>query len=270
MGINELRQEVLRRQRAATAKVNRLKRKGVNVSGTEHDIRRESANVSRYNSKQLQTYLGQLNNFVSRSNSFVGGSEGTPISRKAWTAYKKAENAYLSKASQHYEDVKDIFIPEAGKTVEGFDTTMRRKRERGKGGVPRPLEAFSTRESYEVVNEKRLEKLRKDLERKASPDYLPSQLKKQRRQMLDSVAVYGDPYLTQLAKDLSNEQLDTLWNYTDAPRDLFAGYHFMQLLATGKADEAQANIHEDDSYEAEKWITWAYNITPRGNGKKRR
>jgi len=270
MDINELRNEVRRRQQAAQRKVARLRRNGVDIAGTPFDVRRDPTNISRYNSRQLQSYLGQLNEFTSRRNAFVGGVEGRPIPRQKWNAYKRVERAYQEAANAHYEQVKDTFIPTAGKTVQGFDETMRRKRERGKGGVPRPLERFAALQPFEVMDEKKLERLQRGLESKLQQNYLPRELKRQRRQMVTAVSEFGDPELNQLAKSLTDEQLDTLWNYTDAPRDLFAGYHFMQLLSTGKADEAQANIHEDASYETRQWLEWASNLPPRQNGKNRR
>lgn len=270
MDINELRDEVRRRQQAAQRKVSRLRRNGVEIVGTPFDVRRDPSNIARYNTKQLRSYLGQLNSFVDRRNAFVGGNEGVPIPRSSWNAYKRAERAYQKVVESHYAGVKDTFIPTAGKTVQGFDKTMRRTRERGKGGVPRPFEQFPPLQPFEVMDEKKLKRLQQRLEQKTSSGYLHKELKRQRYQMLQAVNEFGDPSLNELAKGLTDEQLDTLWNYTDAPRDLFAGYHFLQLLSTGKADEAQANIHEDASHEARQWLEWASSLPPRENRKNRR
>lgn len=270
MNLNELRAEVRRRQIAAQRKVARLKRKGVDVGGTPFDVRRDPGNISRYNSKQLQSYLGQLNNFTSRTTAFVPGVEGSPIRASKWREYKRAEKAYLGVANAHYEGVKDTFIPAAGRTVQGFDESMRRPRKSGTGGVPRPYEQLSGLSSFEVMDEKKLARLQKRLEQKTSQGYLPKELKKQKFQMLQATSLYGDPELTDMAKKLTNDQFDTLWNYTDAPRDLFAGYHFMQLLSNSKADEAQANIHDDASHETRLWLEWASNLPPRENRKNRR
>lgn len=263
--LNELRAEVLRRQQAAQRKVARLRRKGVNISGTPYDVRRNPENIGRYNSRQLQSYLNQLNSFVDRRTSFVGGVEGMPIPREKWQQYKRVEKAYRKRAEAHYETVKDTFIPQSGLTVEGFDKKIRRKREPGKGGVPRPMELFSDRMPYEVLDEKKLARLQKNLEKKLQADYLPKEVKRSRKKMLQAVAEFGDKELTDLAKSLTDEQVDTLWNYTDAPRDIFSGYHYMRLLSAGKADEAQANIHEDAAYETKVWLQWAKELPPRGN-----
>lgn len=268
MDLNELREEVLRRQRAANAKVSRLRRKGVQIAGTNYDVRR-SANIKRYNSKQLTKYLGELNSFTSRSNQFVAGSEGVPIPANKWRAFQKVQNAYNNVARGHYESVKGTHIKASGMSVADFDSKVRSNRPGAKGGISRPLEP-SRNAAYEIVDEKRLDKLRKQLERKIQPEYLPAQLKNQRKRMISAVSVFGDKEMIEKAKALTDEQFDTLWNYTDAPRDLFGGYHFMKLLSTSQADEGHANVHEDDKSETRGWLEWAAALPPRQNRKNRR
>src|SRR5690606_27809505 len=103
------RAEVRRRQLAAQRKVNRLKNKGVEISGTPFDVRRNPSNISKYNKKQLNSYLNQLNSFVDRRNAFVGGVEGKPIPRRSWNAYKRVERAYQKAVEAHYAGIKDTF-----------------------------------------------------------------------------------------------------------------------------------------------------------------
>lgn len=269
MDINELRAEVMRRQKAAQRKVARLRRNGVNLSGTPYDVRRDPANIKRYNARQLTKYLGELNNFTSRNNSFVGGVEGSPIKRNEWLKYKAVEKAYLQKANANFEAVKDTYIPLAGTTVGDFETTMRPKPGKGRGAL-RPLERLSELQPYQIVGERQLAKLRKSLEGKLSDRYLNKSLKFQKYQMLEAVKLFGDIELLEKASALTDEQFDTLWNYTDAPRDLFSGYVNARLLSTGGGDEASANIHEDSADDTKQWIEWAAGLPPRQNRKNRR
>lgn len=265
--LDDLRAEVQRRQRAANAKVARLRRKGVILSDTKYDVRREPSNIQRYNARQLESYLGKLNEFTHRSNAFVPGVEGTPIRRSAWNAYARTEREYNKKAEGHYSQVKDTFVPQAGMKIAEFDAGVRSNRPGAKGGVSRPLEP-QRRQSFEIMDEKKLAKLRTALEKKTRKEFVPAELKKQRRQMMNAVSEFGDRELTKLAKTLTDEQLDTLWNYTDAPRDLFAGYHYMKLLAANKADEGQANVHENASYETRAWLEWAASLPARDSAQK--
>ena len=270
MNLNELRAEVAKRQKAANAKIARLRRKGVQVADSEFDVRREPSRVARYNSKQLQSYLGDLNSFTNRRNQFVAGAEGVPIRAHKYNHAMRTAREYNSFVEDYYFNVAGTNIPQQGMTVADFDRDVRADRRRGKGGVSRPL-SVEQRQAFEFANEKGLTTWRDNLEQKMRPGYLAGKLKYQRSQMMDAIGNYGDEKLTELAKSLDDEQFDTLWNYTDAPRQIFEGYHYAKLLSTGNAaDETDANIHEDASEETRQWLTWAATLPPRGNGKKRK
>lgn len=269
MDINELRAEVNRRQKAAQRKIARLRRNGVNLAGTEYDVRRDPSNVKRYNSRQLNSYLRELNAFTSRNTSFVGGAQGAPISKKAWERYKAVERSYIEKANRQYNSVKDTFIGPSGVTVEKFDNTMRPRPGPGRVAL-RPLERLSELQPSQVMGERQLEKLRKSLSKKTSTKYMNTTLKFQRYQMLEAVKMFGDVELLELASSLTNEQFDTLWNYSDAPRDLFAGYANARLMSTNSVDEASAKIYDDSADDTREWLEWAANLPTRSNGKNRR
>ena len=263
MNINELRAEVLRRQKSANAKIARLERKGVAISGTVHDVRRSTGNVKRYNSRQLNTYLSELNDFMRRPNQFVAGNEGVPIRAGVWKNFEKIQNEYVSFVTEHYNTVKDTFVPRHGMTVGDTDKKMRPKRERGKGGVPRPLENFSPIQLSGVMSEEKLRELQTQFSKKLNPDFVPKLVQKQKFQMLQAVQSFGDPVINQMAAELTLHQVDTLWNYTDAPRDLFASYRVQQLLAKNPDDEQAALTLDDDRFEVMEWLKWAKNLPPR-------
>lgn len=255
--IKALRAEVARREKAAQRKIQRQHRKGVRLAGTEFDVRRDPAKTGGYTRKQLNAYLGQLNAFTSRSTQFVAGVEGAPLSRSSWEKYKKAEASYIEKVGKRYSVVGDTKLPNAKQTVKQFDDRFRPKKEIGKGGFPRPLESIQPRESFQIMNQRGLDKLTKSLTNKSRPSYVPKTLKKQRYQMLEAVKEFGDVELLEKAYKLNNNQLDILWNYTDAPRDLFAGYNQYKLFAAGKADDTSDAIYSDSAEETRAWIEWA-------------
>lgn len=269
MNLNELRAEVIKRQKAATAKIARLRRQGVQVAGSEFDVRRDPNRVSRYNSRQLQSYLNDLNQFNNRRNQFVGGAEGVPIRAHIFKHAMRSAAEYNSFVEDYYANVSGIDIPQAGMKVAEFDRDVKGDRKRGKGGVSRPLEA-ERRQAFEFEGEQGLLAWRNNLEKKMRPGYLEGKLAFQRSQMMDALKHYGDDSLMQMAEGLTNEQFDTLWNYTDAPRQIFEGYHFAKLLGVGQADETEANIHEDEYEETRQWLNWAGNLAPRQNRKNRK
>jgi len=267
--LNELRRQVKAAQTRANKKVSRLRGKGVNVAGTTYDPRRNISNIKKYNAKQLTSYLGQLNSFVDRATGFVPGAEGVPINKAEWNAYKRAEAQYNKIAQSHYESVSKTFIPRQGMTVAQYDEHVRGNTPRAKGGANRPLEPVA-RDSINVANEDKLRKLRKQLESKAQQKYLPGQIKMQRKLVQGVVDSMGDPELSETMQSLTNDQFDTMFNYTDAARDVFSTYQFLRLLNANNADETQANVHDNDREEVREWLQWAKSLPPRGNRKNRR
>lgn len=264
--IKNLRAEVLRRQKAVNAKMSRLKKQGVVIAGSEHDVRRNPANVGRYNSRQLQTYLGDLNQFMKRTNQFVGGLEGTPIRKGVWERFKAQEAEFEQFVTKHYDSLADTFVDTSGATIREFDSEIRARRERGKGGVPRPLEFFSPVQQQGVVSEKALEKIRAGMVEKLKPGFVPKVTQKARFSMLQAVESFGDESLSEKINALTDEQIDTLFNYTDAPRDLFSAYRNQKLFSQGKRDEVDMQTLESDKEEVNIWLDWAASLPPRENG----
>lgn len=265
MDINEVRAEVARRQKAANAKIARLRRKGVQLTGSEFDVRRDPSRVARYNGRQLQSYLGQLNEFTHRRNQFVAGSEGVPIPAHVYNHAQRVAREYNAYVQEREAPLMGINIPQSGMTVGEFQRDVVGSRKRGKGARnERPL-SVEQREAFEFVNADRVRDWQENLKKKMRPNYMNERIEKQRYVMLQAVTAFGDDEMTALAKGLTDDQLDVMWNYTDAPRDTFSGYHILQLFGSGKADEAQANIHEDATHETREWLKWASSLPSRGN-----
>lgn len=270
MDINELRAEITRREKAATAKISRLRRTGVMVSGSTADPRRSSGRIARYNTKAAQGYLNDLNSFVSRKNRYVAGVEGAPISLNVYNRAQATSERFNALVTNRYESVKSIHIPEQGMTIQRFDEDV--KRARARGSVSRPL-AIESREAFEFTSEASVARWEQSLTRKMKPGYRKAYLKFQRMQMMKALDAYGDPELDKMARELTDEQFDVLWNYTDAPRMIFQGYHAAKLFAANRVDDTASKIHEDATDETHDWFKWAstLNTPPRNgaNGRKK-
>lgn len=269
LDINELRAEVARRRKAAQSKIARLRRKGVRLEGSQFDVRRDPHRVGRYNSRQLQSYLGELNEFTQRRVQFVPGVEGTPIRAHVFKHAQRTANEYNAMVQKHEQDVSNIFIPKAGMTAGEFMRDVVGTRKRGKGGKVRPL-TVEARNSFEFVSEDKIMKWRESMERKMRPNYLNDSIEKQKYKMYELIDHFGDDKLSEIAKSLSSEQVNVLWNYTDAPRDMFNSYYMARLTSTGKADDTFARIDEDSTSDVKDWLEWASNLSPQGNRSNRR
>lgn len=254
--LDSLRAEVRRRQRAANAKISRLRSNGVDISGTSYDVRRDLAKSKSYTRSQLRSYIDKLNSFNSRQNSFHAGAAGI-IRGDKLRAYRVEENRFNAKARKHYSGVKGVILPGNEMTVEQRDTDMRPTRVKAAGeAVIRPYDPVRRRVSN-IANEEALEKLTMDMRRRNTKTYLPEELAKQREQFEQTMKDSGDDKLISRARELSDSQFDTLWNYTNFATDSGLLYEEKKLMATRK-DRASDDISEQMSRSIMTKLEWAH------------
>lgn len=221
--IERLRQLARKRHRAATAKVSRLKKNDVPISGTKLDPRKNAADISKMRARDLESYIKKLNNFNSRETSWVhGAGKKTLLTGALYNRFEKLKKQVNEKRAKPYETVKDIRLPSLGDTtVEGF---MGQKPTHPVTQNPssRAPHLPITTTNKGIPNDKQLKKLIKDLEVKLSADYGDKVISRDQKVMKsffkDMGKVSKDKELKDLRKDfwsLTPAQFAFLWNYTN-------------------------------------------------------
>lgn len=272
--LERLRAEVLARHTAANRKVSRLRReKGVEVEGTSHDIRRDISKVKRYNTAQLNSYLKQLNSFTDRSTQFVAGKQGAPIPIQKWRAYEKVERKYNELVRSHDSQFGDTFVPTSGMTIAQRAAMMTPDKVVAHGTATAKPYSVLSRKPNRIKDAEALEKLRKDVEKKLSPDYLDKRIKQSRREMRDMLKVIGAPDLQAQADKLTDYQFNILWNYGGFAEAISASY----AIVTSKNEKGEARWHasmfEDRGRDAKQLLDWGGSIpreAPRNSGNIKR
>jgi len=224
-----LQRRVSARRRAVTAKQARIKREiGVDVRAAGYDPRRDPKLVKRYNTRQLEKYLNDLDSFMSRKNNFVAGANNVPIPKVDWNNYKKVEAQYNRIGAKHFGDIADIFLPTSGMTVRQRDRTLVPDAIHAQGTtVNRPYSPTDKRPGN-IKSAQALKKLTDDIRRKTKADFLPSQIKKARAQLKQMLDIVGSGELKDMADKLTDHQFDILWNYTQIAQEASGIYYIMQ------------------------------------------
>lgn len=249
-----LRAEVRARHRAAGNKVSRLRARGVELAGTGYDVRRNAANIKKYNTRQLKSYLNELNSFNARTNGFVAGDSGVPLPAAKWREYKRLEKKYNQIGNREYEKVGDTFLPQAGVKVR--DRRKMLSQSALGEAVHSPYQEINRR-ARGIVNEQALDKLTEQMRGKTSRDYLPGEIAKSREQFMDMLKEIGNPEYIDAANKLSDDQFDTLWNYTSFASEVSSDYEIMKMKARGEEERAHAKIHKDNSDSISELLQWA-------------
>lgn len=256
--LNRLRNQVRQAHKNATAKASRLRAKGIEVSGTRYDPRKPLANVKRYTASQLNNQLGKLQAFNSRGNAPVPGQSGV-LDPELVRRYKQAERNYNRRAIRQYDKVKGLPALGRGMTVGEADKVDRpTDRTRASGeAVMRPFEPVK-RKLTNVADNKALQALTEQLERRRVKGYRKEVLDRQRSEFMRMVTDIGNIADVKAARELTDEQFNVLFNYNaSVVNDIAMSYEVVKLKATGKAEESMERIDESARVRISNAIKWA-------------
>lgn len=272
--LRQLRALVRKRRAAVTAKEGRIARTtGVDLRNTAADPRRPPKVVDRYTRPQLNAYLNELNRFMERGNNFYSGAGNTPIPKTKWQEYKRLEQKYNSIGATHFDKIADIFIPGSGMTIAQRDRLMRPDNVRAQGAIVNRPYSQIERTPANVNGEKALDKLIKSMRAKLDAGFLPAQIKEARKQLSQMLTAIGNPELISRAKNLSDSQFDTLWNYTKFATNISGTYFIMQSKNVDSSDRWYSTVVEDYSADISELLGWAASLPTSANkartGRKR-
>jgi hypothetical protein len=158
-------------------------------------------------------YLGDLNNFMSRSNGYIPDASGGYIKKKDWLKYKRIERKYNRIVNANFEDIADIRDPYRNVTIRKAESIYLPENMRAAGEIKhRPLNKFN-RDPKNIKSADALMKLQAQVEGRLNKNYLPKAIAAGRSQtnaMLDNA---GLSELKGAVAALSNGQFNVLFNY---------------------------------------------------------
>lgn len=262
--ISNLRASAIRKHKAATSKASRLKRQGIEVAGSIADPRRDLSVVKKYNKAQLNAYIRKLDSFNSRNTKFVQGHNGAALPAHRLAVYQREQERYNRRASRHYDSVKDTFLPQRGMSVEERDTYLRPKgRVKAQGdSVTRPYDPISrTPEMFRSAAG--LEVAIADMRKRNSKSYLPSKLREQKYQAYQMVDRLGNEEMKRILGELTDEQFDTMWNYSSIANEMSMNYEILEMQARGKKERSHAKVYDDGNSEILEILSWAKRLPKR-------
>ena len=211
--LQEQREQVRKLHRAATAKLSRLRAKGVDLGGSKDDPRRDLGKVKRYTGKQLSAYLSELQSFTSRKTSFVPGIKGKPLSGSLWNEYLSVQKAYNAMTDKGFREVKDIFLPSHGTTIEGLQASKPLHPISGNPATRAPNIPVD-RSPKGIPDDRAIRRLIKDLRNKMSPSYQADLVKRNKNTAMKMLVGIGDLAIIEDIGSMSKKKFATLWNYT--------------------------------------------------------
>lgn len=224
MDIQELRDIALRKHRAANKKVSRNRGKGVELGGSEFDVRKPAGKIKTMRSRDLQNYIKKLDGFVSRETQFVPDRESRPIPIQEWRQYKSTESRHGARLEIENAKVADKFIVESGMTVKQRHALMDpTKSQSGNPSVNAEWRKLN-RTSKNIRSRKSLKDLENTLKRDLQTGSTARKIKAGRHTISEVAKQLGDKELQRRVNSLTNQQFWFLWNHTKFATDLTMPY----------------------------------------------
>lgn len=258
--IDRLRALAKARQRAVGNKISRLRSQhNVEVGGSKHDPRRKVENIDRYNAPQLRAHLARLDAFMSRKTQFVPDAHRRPIDAADWRRLVKAKEKVDRMESGTYEKMKDVYIPESGMTVGQRKAATTADHPRA--GQPRKAGYRPTKlSSRSITSARALKKLIRDYERKGSPEHFERRRNNWRKGVKKMADLMGLPELWDDVKNLTNDQFDLLWGFTNFATAVDLPYLMRKLLLSSKEKAFHSEVVDQHLAEARRLLDWAKKV----------
>lgn len=254
--LGKMRELALRRTKAASAKIGRLKREGVNVAGSEFDTRKSAAQIKRMSRPQLRAYMGKVNAFTDRNLKFVAGAEGAPLPKHLVTAYtnaEKARNARLRVKGSRFDSVE---LPWAGMTVgQLHELNAAKEMNVLRSGGVRGFNMYAehTRDPKGFPNAQALRELLADERRAGYGGNLKASLESQQINHAAWLEAKGQVGMAEKVLNMDADQFDLLRNHTQYDNSVKFLY-----FGSEDADESVASRMRDDNVaEAADILDWA-------------
>lgn len=272
--IDDLRREIAKARSNATAKIGRLKKKGINLEGKDSDPRRAPGVQKAYTKAQAESYLQKLKTFNNRANGYVRLSEGY-VTRAEVNELAALNRRYNLKGQRNYDRVKDTILHN-GETVAQRDAKLSpaTNLRRANGHASRRMYSPVNNRPENIAGPEALKKLIAQRKKQLAKDFEPIETFKSRRQAMGMVRSYGDKKLIDAVRSLTNEQFRMLWNYGPFASDASRGYERQKLLAQQGSDAKYDSVMSDAKEDIYNAISWAkenvHEKKPRANRRRKK
>lgn len=240
--LEELRATARARRNAATRKVARNRRAGVDIAGTEFDPRVSNDRIARLNTKQLNALIGRLDSFMSRKSQFVNLAQGI-APRSEFNEYKKWERKYNKKAVELQKMAEGKETPFGEQNIQENDLIHHSyKFLQNTPDFYRPVD----RKSNYFFSRKGLQTLTANMKKRASKVYIHKTAVKIRKNI--KAFDNGKKYNT---LKLTDEQLILVWQYGG----MADAYYEMYTNKEGTYEEDESPDIEAQNNETDEMRT---------------
>jgi hypothetical protein len=265
-GLKHLRAQAMARHKAATQKVRRNELKGVALSGTKHDIRREPTNIAKYNKPQLLAYIAKLDQFVGRKTQFVADMHGKPLPIAKYRQLKKAERKFNNQKLSRAAAVGGIMLPpivdDKGKVVaqqsvkERRDVLAPRRRRGSNPAVNNPWEPKNF-QPWQINGEGSLKRLEKMLRDRATPEAQQREYRSQLKSAVGLLTELEAHDLIKRVKAMDKDKFYILFNHSGFVEEASTKYLIKRMQESRDMEAMSHDELQETHGNLGRLIGWA-------------
>lgn len=252
-----IRDELKKRIKAVNNKISRIqKTTGANVGGTQFDPRRKNGIENRYNVKQLQNYMAELNDFMRRGNQFVSGRRGAPLPRGE-VELMRARQARAEAARQAHDAAIGGLVTPMGMPYREASEAVAVTAGASKYG---PYVVYNFRPE-DITSYESLVKLSNKILKQTNANYLSQHLRIDQQNAVKALEYSGEKELADQIRDLNDYQFDAFWNGTNSAELIFLKYKEDKATEKGSSKERwQARVANEQFSDVVGFADWAGNL----------
>ena len=253
MELSELRAAVTRARRNAVRKKRRIEKGDnyVRLDGSKYYPVRPPKIHEKYNRKQLEVYLSNLQEFNSPRTQFVPDHENNPIPMSKWRSYKAAEDAYNDRVDSFSVKFDDKVRLKRTEVKPSQIHRMANPDHMAGNASSNGAKRKYVRQPHQIRGEQKLDKLTKRLQDELTDKRFRKELGTNWLTVRDILYRYADDNgddIVDLFMSLSAEQFEYFWHFSPAHvHEFFLWYETVKAL-----DEGRDDLHDAyyDLYEA--------------------
>lgn len=244
----ELVKATERRLKQVENKLDRHEAKGVKVIGSQYDPR-SKALPKNMTGKQLQSYLGKLDSFMSRSRQYEGDASGNPIPAAVMREYRQQEKKYNAHIKRELNKIANIQLPHMDMTLGSrMDKVVGKSRFNNMTNGMNRLSELN-RNSNAFFSAESVGKAIANMRRKLSKDY-KSRTAEANRNSWEALIEYSSrPDLLKLTRQLTDDEFQMLADYSPMFSEAAANYSQWLRYQSDAQNASQFQGQVDELYE---------------------
>lgn len=187
---------------------------GVDIAGTEYDVRKGEARINRMTTAQVKRHLERLDKFLYQGTTYYAGARGNIISGDAMRAVRREYKRDNERKREYKKSVAGTFIPWVGITAKEYDEDWRVKKAYLESGSAESLVEYRLPTPRRFSSDEGAYTIAKSMNERQTTRGRNKAISQARQNISEMIDEIGDDRLRRVL-DLPDDKLWFMWSNDD-------------------------------------------------------